>query len=105
MAASNHSVIRKSLEEKIRQQNFRCALTGEELTPPLSSLDHIDPRCIGGSDEISNVQIVLPCVNRAKSTMTQGQFVAMCHAVARTIGDSGDRSWVEWTGYKGVKER
>jgi hypothetical protein len=95
-------VNRKSLEQKLKDQSFRCALTGEELQPALSSLDHINPKCIGGDDEISNVQVVLPCVNRAKGTMTQEQFVAMCHSVAKTVEDSGDRSWVEWTGYKGV---
>ncbi len=102
MRTAIRSVNRKSLEQKLKDQSFRCALTGEELQPALSSLDHINPKCIGGDDEISNVQVVLPCVNRAKGTMTQEQFVAMCHSVAKTVEDSGDRSWVEWTGYKGV---
>jgi hypothetical protein len=102
MRTATRSVNRRSLEQKLKDQSFRCALTGETLRPALSSLDHIDPKCIGGDDEIGNVQIVLPSVNRAKGTMTQQQFVAMCHAVARNVPDSGDRSWVEWTGYKGV---
>jgi hypothetical protein len=102
MKTSKRSVNRQSLEQKLKDQSFLCALTGEKLQPALSSLDHINPKCIGGDDEIGNVQIVLPCVNRAKGTMTQEQFVAMCHAVARTVVDTGDRSWVEWTGYKGV---
>lgn len=102
MKTAKRSVNRQSLEQKLKDQSFVCALTGETLQPSLSSLDHINPKCIGGDDEIGNVQIVLPCVNRAKGTMTQEQFVAMCHAVARTIPDTGDRSWVEWTGYKGV---
>ena len=96
--ARHKSVTRVSLVEKVESQAYKCALTGEELTPVLSSLDHINPRCSGGDDGIDNLQIVLPSVNRAKSTMTQKQFVAMCHAVARTHADSGDRSWVEWTG-------
>ena len=102
MKTSKRSVNRQSLEQKLKDQSFLCALTGEKLQPALSSLYHINPKCIGGDDEIGNVQIVLPCVNRAKGTMTQEQFVAMCHAVARTVVDTGDRSWVEWTGYKGV---
>ena len=102
MKTSKRSVNRQSLEQKLKDQSFLCALTGETLQPALSSLDHINPKCIGGDDEIGNVQIVLPCVNRAKVTMAQEQFVAMCHAVARTVVDTGDRSCVEWTGYKGV---
>jgi hypothetical protein len=74
-------------------------LTGIELTPALSSLDHVDPRSLGGDDDIFNLQIVLPCVNKAKGTMSQRQFVAMCHAVARQVADSGDESWKDYTGH------
>jgi hypothetical protein len=83
----------------LRQQEFRCKLTGVELTPRLSSLDHDDPRSLGGDDDITNLQIVLPCVNKAKGTMTTSQFVAMCHAVSRTVADTGDVTWIDYTGH------
>jgi 5-methylcytosine-specific restriction endonuclease McrA len=87
------------LEELLRRQQFKCGLTGVELTPALSSLDHIDPRSIGGNDDIANLQIVLPCVNKAKGTMRHDQFVAMCHAVARQTDDTGDETWISYTGH------
>lgn len=86
---------RRQLLGKLKEQEFKCALTGVELTPQKAWLDHIDPRSLGGCDDIDNVQIVLACVNRAKHTMTQSQFVAMCHAVARHCQDSCDKSWID----------
>ena len=98
---SSSSVTKSELLRKLEQQQYRCALSGEPMTPSLSSLDHINPKAIGGEDGIGNLQIVLPCVNRAKGTMTQSQFVAMCHAISRSTPDSGDTSWVEFTGITG----
>ena len=92
-------VTAKQLERKLQEQEFACALSRHELTPALSSLDHIDPRSFGGEDDINNLQIVLPCINKAKGTMTQAQFIAMCHAVARCWEDSGDTTWVAFTGH------
>jgi len=52
---------------------------------------------MGGTDDIDNLQLVLPVINRAKGTMTQDQFVAMCHAVSRYVDDSCDETWIDWT--------
>jgi len=79
------------------RQGDKCALSGIPITPQTCSLDHKNPRSMGGSDDIDNLQLVLPVINRAKGTMTQDQFVAMCHAVARYVDDSYDETWIEWT--------
>jgi len=92
-------VTAKQLEKKLQDQKFKCALTGVEMTPTLSSLDHVDPRSMGGEDDINNLQIVLPCVNKAKGTMSQAQFVAMCHAVARHVDDTEDDTWMAYKGH------
>ena len=92
-------VTARQLENKLHAQRFMCNLTHIELTPALSSLDHIDPRACGGEDDIDNLQIVLPCVNKAKGTMTQAQFIAMCHAVARANADTGDQTWIAYVGH------
>jgi 5-methylcytosine-specific restriction endonuclease McrA len=92
-------VTAKQLEKKLEDQKFKCGLTGRDLSPSLSSLDHVNPRSMGGEDDISNLQIVLPCVNKAKGTMSQSQFVAMCHAVARHVDDTEDDTWMTYTGH------
>lgn len=88
---------RSDLQKKLEDQGFKCALTGISLTPQTAWLDHIDAKAVGGCDDRDNVQIVLAAVNRAKTTMTQSQFVAMCHAVARHCADTLDESWMSRT--------
>jgi 5-methylcytosine-specific restriction endonuclease McrA len=70
-------------------------LTGIEITPKRSSLDHKDPRSLGGADDKKNLQVVLPMVNRSKTNMSEKQFVSMCHAVARHSLDYGDTTWID----------
>ena len=85
----------KDLMQLVETQDFKCALTGLEITPKRSSLDHKNPRSLGGDDDVENLEVVLPMVNRAKTNMTVSQFVSMCHAVARHVPDYGDETWID----------
>ena len=67
---------------KIRENGFKCALSGWEISPNSFELDHILSMNDGGTDDISNLQAVHPLVNRAKGTMGNSQFIEMCVAVA-----------------------
>lgn len=64
------------------QQGYRCAYTGDELTPQTVSVDHIKPVSNGGRHTAANLQLVRHDVNRAKGSMSHEDFVAMCVAVA-----------------------
>lgn len=71
------------IEELIINSNGVCAVSGLPLTcerrnPLLASIDRIDSNkgYVKG-----NVQLVATCVNLAKHTLPQEQFVAMCKAV------------------------
>jgi 5-methylcytosine-specific restriction endonuclease McrA len=68
--------------ELIEMQDYRCNLTGVQLTPQTASIDHKEPLSKGGPHDISNAQIVLDYVNRAKGSMSNHEFIAMCCAVA-----------------------
>jgi len=70
-----------SVLELVKRQGFRCALTGLPLTPATASLDHVQPLSQGGMHEIENCQVVRSDINRAKGTMNNEQFIAMCRAV------------------------
>jgi 5-methylcytosine-specific restriction endonuclease McrA len=75
-------------------QGYRCALTGRLLTPETASLDHIVPVRHGGEHRIENVQVLHKEVNRAKSTMTNEEFVQLCREVvdhAATPGTKGEK--------------
>jgi 5-methylcytosine-specific restriction endonuclease McrA len=65
----------------IERQDFRCALTGARLTPDTAALDHIIPVSRDGAHTIENAQVVQKEVNRAKGTLTNDEFIALCRAV------------------------
>jgi CRISPR/Cas system Type II protein with McrA/HNH and RuvC-like nuclease domain len=69
------------IHEKLRQQNFRCAYSGTELTPETASLDHILPVSKGGDHNINNISIVHAKVNIAKGSMTLEEFIQLCREV------------------------
>ena len=65
----------------LEQQEYRCALTGRNLTPQTAALDHIVPIRCGGKHVIENAQVLHKDVNRAKGSLTKEQFVALCREV------------------------
>jgi predicted DNA-binding protein YlxM (UPF0122 family) len=71
------------LMELVKKQDFKCALTGQDITDPsLASLDHIVPVSNGGGNEVNNLQWVLSEVNRMKGTLTQERFIELCCKIA-----------------------
>lgn len=68
--------------QKLEQQDYRCALSGVHLTPSNAALDHIVPVSEGGTDDVENLQWLDKIVNRAKSTLSQDEFIEMCRRVA-----------------------
>lgn len=62
-------------------QQHRCALTGRPLEPDSASLDHIVPVRCGGAHAIENTQVLHKDVNRAKSTLTNEEFIRLCQEV------------------------
>lgn len=71
----------RDLLQMLQAQAYRCSLSGRVLTPANAALDHILPVSRGGHHVIENVQILDKQVNRAKATMTNEEFVAMCREV------------------------
>ncbi len=65
----------------LEYQHHRCALTGRLLTPETASLDHIVPVRCGGEHVLENAQVLHKDVNRAKTTMTNGEFIQLCREV------------------------
>jgi 5-methylcytosine-specific restriction endonuclease McrA len=80
---SDGSVNQKAVLELLERQQYRCALTGRDLTPETASLDHIVPVCRGGEHHIVNTQVLEYSVNRAKGTLTNEEFIVLCGEVWR----------------------
>lgn len=76
----------KNLGVLLRQQDFKCALTGRQLEPEQTALDHIVPITKGGENSIDNVQFVTAAANVAKGTLDLDEFIELCRDVVRTHG-------------------
>lgn len=71
------------LIQKLKQQNYRCALTGETLIPSFNcSVDHIVPKSKGGAvADLDNIRWVTVDANRSKGHLSDEEFVAFCKRV------------------------
>lgn len=69
------------------RQAYRCALTGRELNPDSTALDHIVPVSRGGRHVMGNVQALDKPVNRAKGTLTNDEFIQLCREVVAHADD------------------
>lgn len=83
-------VTAKRLRVLVERQSFKCALSGQEITPDWAALDHITPKSEGGRHTMGNVQWVDPRVNTMKGTMGQSEFISLCVAVAKQKGTPKD---------------
>jgi hypothetical protein len=81
-ALENGGLTAKNLLLMVDSQNHTCPLSGRTLTPETASPDHIVPVRRGGKHDIVNIQIVDSAINKAKGTMLNSEFIAMCCEVA-----------------------
>lgn len=79
--AEAQSISFRSVQQLLRRQQYRCALSGRELTPTTAALDHIVAISRGGGHSIENAQVLHRDVNRAKNVMGNEEFVALCRDV------------------------
>jgi 5-methylcytosine-specific restriction endonuclease McrA len=81
-----NGITAKMLASLWGQQRGLCALSGQKLGRD-AEIDHKLPRARGGADHIGNLQWVTPLANRAKRDLTDAEFLALCQACARWIGE------------------
>jgi hypothetical protein len=65
----------------LERQSYRCALSGRELLPSTTSLDHMVSISRGGRHIVGNAQALQREVNRAKGTLTNEEFIQLCREV------------------------
>jgi hypothetical protein len=82
-AAKSRCATAADLKRTLVAQDFRCALSGQELTLDNVTIDHIRPIAEGGDDSAGNLQLVERDVNRMKGTLSLNRFVRLCCLVAR----------------------
>lgn len=74
---------RSYLVELIKEQEYRCKLSGIELTPDTAALDHIIPVSKGGQHSVGNVAWVHEEINRMKGPLSVDEFLALCSKVVQ----------------------
>lgn len=77
IASDNLKDIKRASEigELLDKQQSRCVYTGLSLILGRNaSLDHIVPRCKGGTDDLSNLQWIETGINRLKRDLDDAEF-------------------------------
>lgn len=78
------AVRQSDLMRLVEAQQYRCALSGIELTPETAALDHITPITNGGEHSIANLQWLNCEVNRMKGMLSVEVFIDICRRVSAT---------------------
>lgn len=81
------SITTKSILDLLHRQGFKCAYSGDPLTPENTSADHRIPVSANGEHSIENIALVTRQVNAAKGTLSLVEFVQMCHKVSRHLSN------------------
>ena len=76
----------KQLKQMIVAQDYRCALSGEQLEPQTATLDHKIAVCNGGTNDKDNLQWLHADVNRMKGSLSQDRFLELCRKVVAWNG-------------------
>jgi len=64
-----------------KKQKLICALTGDRLTAENVSLDHIIPQSKGGTNDITNLQLVTKRANIIKNDMSMNEVYLCCKKI------------------------
>ena len=70
------------IKDKLKQQDYRCAYTGQKLTLGVNaSIDHIIPTSQGGTHEADNIQMICTIVNIMKHSTSHEEFLKLCEQI------------------------
>jgi 5-methylcytosine-specific restriction endonuclease McrA len=68
-----------------KKQKLICPLTGEKLTSANISVDHIKPISKGGSNDVSNIQLITRRANTIKNDMTYKELLYFCRNIIQRL--------------------
>ena len=80
---TGYSATRAEIRQLISDQDYRCSLSGIQLTPENAALDHILPVANGGTHLIENLQVLDERINRMKNTLSNDEFIDLCRKVTQ----------------------
>jgi len=84
-------------KELLTKQDYKCFVTGRELTPEVTFAEHILPLKAGGSHKLENICLVHEILYKMKRYYSISEIVEMSADVIKTHGKSH--------GYKASKSK
>ena len=70
----------------LEKQQYRCRLSGRELTPENTDGEHILPLELGGQHQPENICLVVRDVARLKRHLTEQAVVELCYDIIKQRG-------------------
>lgn len=71
----------------LESQNYRCPLTGRELTPETTCAEHIVPLRQGGTHALDNIYLVHDTVAKLKRHYKDSEILELANDIINTIGN------------------
>jgi len=77
----------KDFYNLLEKQQYRCALSGRELTPETTDAEHIIPLdSAGGSHSLDNIYLIVRDAARLKRHLTEAELIRLCYDILTTRG-------------------
>lgn len=73
-----------------KKQKMKCPYTGRPLIKGDIHVDHITPKCKGGLNDISNLQLLPSEINYFKSGYMEDKWIRLCKEVAQQTQIAAD---------------
>lgn len=80
----------KDFYAMLDRQNYRCALSGRELTPENTDAEHIIPLDQGGTHTLENIYLIVREAARLKRHLTEKEMIRLCFDILTTRGKDFD---------------
>jgi hypothetical protein len=75
------------IRELLKKQNFKCFLTGRELTPDNVEAEHIIPINQGGKHEVENLCLIIESLRELKRYRSPEEIISIARDIIKTFKD------------------
>ena len=72
--------------ELLEKQEYKCAITGRELTPENTTAEHITPLRSGGKHGLDNIYLVDDKASKIKRYLTEDEVINLASDIIATRG-------------------
>jgi hypothetical protein len=81
-----YKFLAKDFYEMLEKQNYKCPLTGRELTPETTTAEHIVQLQAGGIHRKENIYLIHRDVARIKRFMSENDVINLAFDILKTMG-------------------